>query len=338
MERTMKLKRLMILVGILMSLVLLGTGCQGEVAEAPEPVQPQTVKIATLGGPTGMGMAQMMTDGVDLGEGVDAEFEVVGAPDQVTASIINKEVQIAALPTNMAAVLYNKTEGQVVLGAVNTLGVLYIMADESEGITTMADLKGKTIAASGQGATPEYVLNYLLQENGLTPGTDITINYVAEHSEVVTQLAAGTATIALLPEPFVTTIQSKKPSIKIGVDINQAWADANDGLELPMGCIVVDQEWAAANPTIVANFMDAYQVSVDAINDDPIKGSENVVAVGILKDAALAEKAIPSSNIVFIPAADAKTALNEYFTILAGFEPKSIGGEVPGEDFYAIGQ
>ena len=314
-----------------------GTACQSEPAEeaavAPEP---QTVKIATLAGPTGMGMAQMITDGVDLGEGVEADFSVIGSPDQVIASVINKEVQIAALPTNVAAVLYNKTEGEVILGAVNTLGVLYLVVDESESISTMADLKGKTILASGQGSTPEYVLNYLLTENGLTPGTDVTIDYVGEHSEVLTQMVAGTATIGLLPEPFVTTIQAKKPSITVGIDMNQAWADANDGLDLPMGCIVMDKEWASANPAIVADFMSAYEISVDAINDDPVTGAKNVVALDIMKDAGLAEKAIPTSNIVFIPADKAEKALGEYFSVLADFEAKSIGGAIPGEDFYGI--
>lgn len=215
----MKSKKWILIMGIVMSLLLMGTACQSEPAEeaavAPEP---QTVKIATLAGPTGMGMAQMITDGVDLGEGVEADFSVIGSPDQVIASVINKEVQIAALPTNVAAVLYNKTEGEVILGAVNTLGVLYLVVDESESISTMADLKGKTILASGQGSTPEYVLNYLLTENGLTPGTDVTIDYVGEHSEVLTQMVAGTATIGLLPEPFVTTIQAKNhrlPSVLI---------------------------------------------------------------------------------------------------------------------------
>lgn len=333
----MKSKKWMLIIGILISLVLMGTACQSEpVEEAAVAPDPQTVKVATLAGPTGMGMAQMITDGVDLGEGVEADFSVIGAPDQVIASVINKEVQIAALPTNVAAVLYNKTEGEVVLGAVNTLGVLYLVVDESESISTMADLKGKTILASGQGSTPEYVLNYLLTENGLTPGTDVTIDYVGEHSEVLTQMVAGTATIGLLPEPFVTTIQAKKPSITVGIDMNQAWADANDGLDLPMGCIVMDKEWASANPTIVADFMSAYEISVDAINDDPVTGAKNVVALDIMKDLDLAEKAIPTSNIVFIPADKAEKALGEYFSVLADFEAKSIGGAVPGEDFYRI--
>jgi len=300
--------------------------------------EPQTVKVATLAGPTGMGMAEMIVNGVDLGKDVTTEFTVAGAPDQVTAGVISGDFQIAAVPTNLAAVLYNKTEGKTILGAVNTLGVLSIVADEAEGIKTIADLKGKTIVASGQGSTPEYVLNYLLQKNGLTPGVDVTINYVAEHSEAATLLVSGQATIAMIPEPFVTTVTSKKPTIKVAVDMTKAWEEANNGSKLEMGCLVVNKAWADANPKLVEKFMAAYEKSVKDVNANPVEGAKNIVTAGIMGDAALAEKAIPNSNIVFIPAADAKASLNEYFTILAGFEPKAIGGKVPGDDFYSLGK
>lgn len=328
----MNKKKWMVVLGIIMVLTFGLTACQSK------PAEPQTVKVTTLAGPTGMGMAEMMVNGVDLGENVTTEITVASAPDQVTAGVINGDYQIAAVPTNLAAVLYNKTEGQVLLGAVNTLGVLYIVADESEGIASMADLKGKTIVASGQGSTPEYVLNYLLQKNGLTPGVDVTINYVAEHSEAVTQLVSGQASIAMIPEPFVTTVMSKKPTVKVAVDMTKAWEEANNGAQLEMGCLVVNKEWAEANPKLVESFMKAYEASVKSVNDNPAEGAKNIVAAGIMTDAAIAEKAIPNSNIVYIPAKDAKESLNAYYTILAGFEPKSIGGKVPGEDFYAIGK
>lgn len=332
MSKKMNKKKWMVVLGLMMVLTLGFTACQAK------PAEPQTVKVATLAGPTGMGMAEMMVNGVDLGENVTTEFTVAGAPDQVTAGVINGDYQIAAVPTNLASVLYNKTEGKVVLGAVNTLGVLYIVADESEGITSMADLKGKTIIASGQGSTPEFVLNYLLQKSGLTPGVDVTINYVAEHSEAATQLVSGQATIAMLPEPFVTTVTSKKATLKVAVDMNNAWETVNNGSKLEMGCLIVNQEWAAANPELVENFMKAYEASVKSVNENPAQGAKNIVTAGIMADATIAEKAIPNCNIVFIPAKDAKVALNEYYTILAGFEPKSIGGKVPGDDFYAIGK
>ncbi|WP_242852565.1 ABC transporter substrate-binding protein [Acetobacterium bakii] len=308
------------------------TGCQSA------PAEPQTVKVATLAGPTGMGMAEMIVGGVDLGKNITTEFTVAGAPDQITAGVISGEYQIAAVPTNLAAVLFNKTEGKVILGAVNTLGVVNIVADDAEGIKSIADLKGKTMIASGQGSTPEFVLNYLLQKNGLTPGVDVTINYVAEHSEAATLLVSGGATIAMIPEPFVTTVTSKKPNLKVAVDLTAAWEEANNGSKLQMGCLVINKEWADANPKLVESFMTAYEKSVKNVNDNPVEGAKNIVTAGIMADAALAEKAIPNSNIVFIPAQDAQADLEEYYTILAGFEPKAIGGKVPGEDFYSFGK
>jgi len=328
----MKTKKWMALCGLLLVLSLGFTGCQTAKSE------PQTVKVATLAGPTGMGMAEMIVNGVDLGKDITTEFTVAGAPDQVTAGVISGDFQIAAVPTNLAAVLYNKTEGKTILGAVNTLGVLSIVADQAEGINTIADLKGKTIVASGQGSTPEYVLNYLLQKNGLTPGVDVTINYVAEHSEAATMLVSGQATIAMIPEPFVTTVTTKKPTIKVAVDMTKAWEAAVNGAKLEMGCLVVNKAWAEANPTLVEKFMTAYEKSVKDVNANPTEGAKNIVAAGIMGDATLAEKAIPNSHIVFIPAKDAKASLNEYFTILAGFEPKAIGGKVPGDDFYSFGE
>ena len=332
MKKKMKNKKWMALLGCLLVFCFGLTACQSK------PAEPQTVKVATLAGPTGMGMAQMVVNGVDLGENVTTEFTVSGAPDQVTAGVISGDYQIAALPTNSASVLYNKTEGKVILGAVNTLGVLYVVADQSEGITTFADLKGKTIVASGQGSTPEYVLNYLLQKSGLTPGVDVTINWVAEHSEAVTQLVSGAATVAMIPEPFVTTVESKKANIITAIDVTKAWEAANNGSKLAMGCLVVNKEWAEANPKLVEKFMTAYQESVKNVNENPAEGAKNIVTAGIMADATLAEKAIPNCNIVYISAADAKKSLSEYYNILAGFEPKAIGGKVPADDFYEIGK
>lgn len=332
MSQRMNARKLMLLAGLMMVMILGFTACQAK------PAEPQTVKVGTLAGPTGMGMAEMIVNGVELGENVTTEFTVAGAPDQLTASVISGEFQIAALPSNLAAVLFNKTEGQVVLGSVNTLGVLYIVADETAGVASIADLKGKTIVASGQGSTPEYVLNYLLEKNGLTPGVDVTINYVAEHSEAVTQLAAGQATIAMIPEPFVTTITNKKPNIKVAVDMSKAWEEASNGSQLQMTAVVVNKDWAEANPKVLEQFMKAYEASINSVNENPAEGAKNIVAAGIMADAALAEKAIPNCNIVFIPVKDAQESLDEYYTILAGFEPKAVGGKVPGEDFYVLGK
>lgn len=303
---------------------------------AQESVEPQTVKVAALSGPTGIGMAQMIVDGVDLGKDVTTEFTVATAPDQVVASVINGDYQIAAIPTNTAATIYNKTNGAIVLGAVNTLGTLSIVADSSQNITSIADLKGKTIVASGQGSTPEYVLNYLLSKAGLTPGTDVTIQWVSEHSEAAAKLASGEATVALLPQPFATATLAKKSSLAIAVDITKAWEDATDGTQLEMGCIVVNKEWAQKNKTVFSNFMKAYQKSVDTINKADSTAGDYVVKAGIMENAALAQKAIPNCAITLISPKDAKSDLQNYYNTLSSYDAKSVGGKVPDDTFYSI--
>lgn len=328
----MKNKKWLIILGLVLVLCVGLAGCQS----AKTPIEPHTVKVGTLSGPTGMGMSEMIVKGVDLGENVTTEFTIAGAPDQVTAGVISGDYQIAAVPTNLASVLYNKTEKKVALGGVNTLGVLYIVADENVGVNSIKDLAGKTMVATGQGSTPEYVLNYLLEKNGLTPGVDVTINYVAEHAEAATMLVSGQAQIAMIPEPFVTTVTTKAPNIKVSVNLSTAWEEANNGSKLEMGCLVVNKAWADANPELIKTFMKKYEESVNNLNKDPKAGAENVVAAGIMTDPVIAEKAIPNCNIVYISPSDAKADLEEYYNILAGFEPKAIGGKIPGEDFYNL--
>ncbi len=332
----MKKKRWLAVVGCLLAVVLMSAGCSTkQVEEEPKP-EPQTVKIAALSGPTGMGMAEMIAEGVELGEQVEPEWTIATAPDQVTAGIINGDYQIAAVPTNLAATLYNKTEGKVILGAVNTLGTLSIVADKSENINSMADLKGKTIYATGQGSTPEYVLNYLLDKNGLIPGTDVTIEWFGEHSEAAAKLASGEGSIAMLPQPFATATLAKNENLKVAVDMTDAWEKATDGTKLEMGCVVVNKEWAEKNPTIVKKFMEAYKTSVETINVADERAANNVVEAKIMDNQQMAQKAIPNCSIVFITPSDAKEDLQKYFDVLASFEPKSVGGKVPGEDFYGL--
>lgn len=332
----MKKKRWLAVVGCLLAVVLMSAGCSmKQVEEEPKP-EPQTVKIAALSGPTGMGMAEMIAEGVELGEQVEPEWTIATAPDQVTAGIINGDYQIAAVPTNLAATLYNKTEGKVILGAVNTLGTLSIVADKSENINSMADLKGKTIYATGQGSTPEYVLNYLLDKNGLIPGTDVTIEWFGEHSEAAAKLASGEGSIAMLPQPFATATLAKNENLKVAVDMTDAWEKATDGTKLEMGCVVVNKEWAEKNPTIVKKFMEAYKTSVETINVADERAANDVVEAKIMDNQQMAQKAIPNCSIVFITPSDAKEDLQKYFDVLASFEPKSVGGKVPGEDFYGL--
>ena len=172
----MKKKRKMGFAAAILAMVLLFAGCgqtetKTESSTAASETEDETlVHVLALKGPTSMGMVKMMSDN-DSKESPADTFELAAAPDEVSAKLVQGEVDIAAVPANLASVLYNKTNGGVQVLAVNTLGVLYIVED-GDTVHSIADLKGRTIYAGGKGATPEYALNYILEKNGLVPGND----------------------------------------------------------------------------------------------------------------------------------------------------------------------
>ena len=197
-------------------------------------------RVAALKGPTAMGMVKMMSDAPDA-----YGFTISAAIDEITPKLVKGEVDIAAVPANMASVLYNNTEGAVKVLAINTLGVLYIVENGDSGVSSIADLKGRTLYASGKGASPEYALNYLLAQNGLDPETDVTVEYKSEHAECLASLLANEGSLALLPQPFVTTAQMKQPTVQVALDLNDEWAKAQEGSEAP-ACSSPAWWWRAA--------------------------------------------------------------------------------------------
>ncbi len=296
--------------------------------------EPITMKVATLKGPTGMGMSKLMEDAEKEQTENKYDFSLYGAPDQLTAKIINGEVDIAAVPTNLASVLYNKTNGQVQLAAINTLGVLYIVEAGNE-IQSIQDLKGKQVWASGKGATPEYVLNYLLKENGIDPEKNIEINYSLQHAELAAAVTAGDVPIALLPQPHVTTATMKDENIRIALDLTEVWKNtaANDS-QLAMGCLIVNKAFADTNKEAVNNFLNEYKQSVDWVNQNVTEASELIEKFEILPKAKIAEIALPKCNIVYIDANESKDILAGLYQVLYDFNPKSLGGKIPDDNFY----
>ena len=218
-------------------------------------------RVAALKGPTAMGMVKMMDDAPDA-----YDFTIAAAIDEITPKLVKGEFDIAAVPANLASVLYNNTQGKVKVLAVNTLGVLYIVENGDSGVTDVADLKGRTIYASGKGASPEYALNYLLTQNGLDPEKDVTVEYKSEHSECLAALLANEGSVALLPQPFVTTAKSKQPSVKVVLDLNDEWAKLQEGSEQPSrlitGVVVARTEFIEQQPQAVSDFLDAYKASL----------------------------------------------------------------------------
>lgn len=301
--------------------------------------QPALTRVTALKGPTAMGLVKLMKD-ADAGEtaGLSVQFNIVASVDEVTPKIVQGEVDIAAVPANLASVLYNNTEGAVQVLAINTLGVLYIV-QSGDSIDSVQDLRGKTIYASGKGATPEYALNYILKENGIDPAKDVTLEWKSEHAECLSALMAQQDAIALLPQPFVTTAMQKSESIRVALDLNAEWdklqADAEQPSALITGVVVARKEFVKSNPEAVDAFLDQYRESVAYVNGNVKDAAQLVGEYGIVT-AEVAEQAIPACNITFVEGEEMKGKLSGYLKTLLEQNPKSVGGKLPADDFYFV--
>ena len=297
-----------------------------------------TATVAALKGPTAMGMVKMMSDDA-ASDSPLYDFNIYASADEITPKLVQGELDIAAVPANLASVLYNNTEGQVQVLAINTLGVLYIVED-GDTVQSVEDLKGKTIFASGKGSTPEYALNYMLTQNGIDPETDVTIEWKSEHSECVASLAATENAIAMLPQPFVTTAQTQNENLRVALDITEEWeklASANGSdATLITGVVVGRKDFVEQNPQLVQEFLSQYEQSV-AYTQEDTAGAAALVGQYDIVPEAVAQKALPECNITFIKGEEMQAKLSAYLQTLLDQNPKSIGGQLPGDDFYYLG-
>ena len=314
-----------ILIALLCCLTLLLT--------APTLGEEAPMRVYTLAGPTGIGMAGIM----EGNEGA-YEFTLCSAANDIVAAIASGSADVAACPTNLAATLYHKTSGAVQLLALNTLGVLHVVtADES--IQSVQDLAGRTVYATGQGSVPEYALSYILEQNGLTGS--VTVEYVAEHSELATMLAAGRAQIGVLPEPHVTSALMQNDSLRAALDVtalfeDAARADGKEDMVLSMGCVIVRRTYAQEHPEALAQFMADYAASVEMVNADVSGAAQLVQKHGILPKAAVAERAIPNCHIVFITGEAMRAQIEPLYQLLYDANPASVGGAMPDDAFYYV--
>ncbi len=319
-------------VGMALSLAACG-GKEAPEGQTGEGEEPYTLRVAALKGPTAMGLVKLMEEDPHSAVGPAYEFTLAASADEVTPKLIQGELDAACVPANLASVLYQKTGGQIVTLAVNTLGVLYIV-ENGNAVQSVADLAGKTIVAAGKGSTPEYALRYLLRENGIDPDADVTIDWKSEHSECVAALAAGAATVALLPQPFVTVAQNKLPDLRLALDLTEQWDALDNGSALLTGVVVARKAVVEEHPTAVATFvLDDYAASVKWVQENTADAAELVGVYGIV-DAAVAEKALPYCNIVCITGSEMREKLSGYLEVLLEAAPESVGGALPGDDFY----
>lgn len=293
------------------------------------------IRVGGLKGPTSMGLAKILSDAQNGEAACNIDFTMAAAADELTPSFIQGELDIIAVPSNLASVLYNKTEGAVQVLALNTLGVTYIV-DTGDSVASIEDLRGKTIYATGQGAVPEYSLKYLLQANGLDPENDVTIEWKSEATEIVSIMTSSEEeVIAMLPQPFVTVAQTQVEGLNVALDLNEQWEALDNGSALITGVLVVRSAFAEEHPELVAAFLDEYQASTEYANSNVEEAAVLIENLDIVK-AAVAQKALPKCNITFVAGEEMKTALSGFLQILFDQNPASVGGALPGEDFYYI--
>ena len=291
------------------------------------------VDFMVLSGPTGVGAAKLLSDN-DAGTTLnDYNAEVVTENGQIQTALTSGEVDIAAIATNVAANLAAQSDGSIQMLAVNTLGVLYIL-DKNVGITSLADLSGKTIYATGKGANPEYILNYLLTQNGVDPATDVTIEWLTAE-EVSAKMISSDSAVCMLPVPAATALMAKDSAVKQAISLSDAWDELGNG-SLAMGCVVARTEFIEENPQAVADFLTEYEASINYMKDEANvdTASELVAQYKITPSAAIAAAAIPQCNLTFASGQEMKDLVEGYFSVLFQANPASIGGRMPYDSFY----
>lgn len=284
------------------------------------------IRIAALKGPTGMGMVKL----ADKQNYPNYTVSIEASPDALNPRIISGEVDVAAVPVNLASVLYNKLDGDISVLAVSTLGVLYVVEAGSE-VNSVADLAGKTVYATGQGATPEYILNYLLDKNGVAGSVEV--NYVGEHAALATMLADGSAEIGMLPEPNVTSTLAGNDNLRIALNLTEEWNKVCS-TELVQGVVIARKSFVNEHPEAIEQFLREYEKSSAFVNENIDEAAKLIVDAGILGNVEIAKKAIPNCNISFSKGEAMHKAVEGMLTVLFEANPKSIGGKIPDKDFY----
>lgn len=321
------------------------TAPAAETPPAETAVPYQTVHLGLLSGPTGMGAAKMLADNDEAYAQVEAgtyeggtllRYEVTLGSDpanDIVPRLTNGELDIAAIPTNLAATLYNRTDGGIKLLALNTLGVLHIL-ENGDTVNSLADLEGRTLYATGQGSNPEYVLNYLLEANGLDPAADVDIQWLASE-ELTARMASGDIDLCMLPVPAATTVMMQNSDVRDAIDLNDAWTESGAQGTFTMGCLVARTEWLEDNSELVPGILEEYAASIDYANSNPEEAAALIERYDIVPKAAVAQAAIPQANMVCVTGEDIK-GIADYYQVLFDADPTSIGGAIPGEDFYYI--
>ena len=317
--------------------VMLVLGLTACAAEPEKPVEYAATNFYVLSGPTGIGAANLK-DKAEKGQTeVNYTVNIVKEPSEIVAKISKKEADIAAIATNLAAKVYNTTNGAVTVLAVNTLGVLNVVTPAGVTVNSLADLKGKKVYTTGAGSNPEYIINYLLEKNNIDKQKDVTLEYKAEGTELLTVWATDPDAVIIAPQPVATTLTLQNKGAAIAIDLTKEWDKVGGDSALMQGCVVVRNEFLQKHPETVKKFMEEYKASVDAANNDLDTTAALCESYGIVAKAALAKKAIPNCNLCFIKGSEMKTKLSGFLAVMFAADKTSVGGKLPADDFYYAG-
>lgn len=323
-------KRFLLIVLIFITVITM-SGCKKDKKNNPPESEEKTIiNIASLKGPTSIGLVKLYSDSDELKTHNMYNYSIYGTADEISTRLIKGELDAAAVPANLAAILYKKTEGEIRIAGINTLGVLYILA-KGCAIESVADLRGTTIYTTGQGTTPEYTLRHILSQNGINPDKDVKIEFFSEASEVVAKCSEMDSAIMMLPEPYVEVALSKDDNLSVAIDTSAEWEDVVTGV------IVVSKSFINDKKEAFDQFMNEYKTSVTFANRSIEECADLLEKYDIFK-ADVAKKAIPKCNVTFITGQEMSTKLNRYFSVLYKENPLSLGGTIPDDNVYYIAE
>lgn len=329
MKKLVKLLSFVIAVVMVFTLSACGKG-EDESTSKPE-YKGIDMSVACMTGPTGVGMAKLMALSEQKATANSYTFTVASNATEINTKFLKGEIDIASVPTNVAATLYNNSKGKVRMLAVNTYGVLSVLED-GDTIKSIADLKGKTIYSTGKGQNPEFILKYILEKNGIDAENDLTINFVSSE-DLVVKLISGEAKIAIAPEPAATTVLTKNTALRRALSINDEWSKVSD-TKLMMGCVIALDSFVEANPEAVEKFLEEYKASIEFALANVDETAQHCATYKITASEAIAKKAIPNCNLCFVTGKEMKTNVNGYLDVLFKADNKSIGGAMPSDNFY----
>ncbi|HPT20665.1 MAG TPA: ABC transporter substrate-binding protein [Bacteroidales bacterium] len=312
---------------IILSIAFLISGCGNP---GPDTGKTQAFTIATLKGPSSMGMIRMI-DSLKRGSVHKIEVMILNEPIQVRKMMIDGSADFAILPTTMAAIVYNKGM-EYRLVAIPVWGTLYLFGSDTT-ITRWADLRGKKVNLMARGMTPDVLFRYLLQKNGINPENDISLDYTfPTHIDLANAIASGQADLGVISEPLASMAMERNKNLRLIFDLDDEWKKI-EGIPITETAFMAKKSVLKNNRQMVEKLLSSYDASTRWVNQNPDSAAALMVKYDILPNSNVAISSIPRSNLNFVRAKDVKSQIEDYLNVFYNMNPDIIGGKIPDEDF-----